>query len=90
MRRFPVAAEAAYVRKYAGKATRDRITEMIGFIKAALSETVQNSAKIDEITKTAAIHKLTALEWEIGGPDVLYNVHKVDNYSDYAKVLVNP
>ncbi len=68
-----------YVEKYFPPEAKERMLKLVGNLKTALGERIQNLTWMSESTKDSAINKLTAIRVKIGYPD---------KWKDYSKLEV--
>jgi putative endopeptidase len=70
-----------YVERHFPDESRRQMTELVGNLRAALNERLQNNSWMDEATKGEAVAKLEAFDPRIGNPV---------NWIDYSSIRVEP
>jgi putative endopeptidase len=70
-----------YVERYFPAASKERMLELVGNLKIALGESIQNLDWMSEQTKEKALEKLQAINVKVGYPD---------KWIDYSSVEITP
>jgi predicted metalloendopeptidase len=70
-----------YVARYFPPASKAKMVELVGNLKAAMADRIRNNSWMSAATKTAAVEKLARMDVMVGYPD---------KFRDYSKLEIRP
>ncbi|KAG5672327.1 hypothetical protein PVAND_002461 [Polypedilum vanderplanki] len=77
---FPHAISALYVRRYFKESVKEKIQEMVNYMKIVFKENLKTINWMNEVTKKQVIVKLNTLYALIGPAQELYNDTELENF----------
>ncbi|KAK2148585.1 hypothetical protein LSH36_491g05051 [Paralvinella palmiformis] len=78
---------SSFVQKYFPPSEKYAVQDMIGHIRDTLHETLEASSWLVNITKTEAMKKVKAMDFQVGYPDFIKEQDKIDDYYKNVSIL---
>ncbi|KFB42374.1 AGAP001791-PA-like protein [Anopheles sinensis] len=86
--RLPISVGALYIRKYFREESKRAVLDMVNDIKSEFVNILKKVDWVDEVTRAAALEKVSTMVNHIGHPDELMDDDKITEY--YKNLEFNP